>query len=197
MKTANKLRSAIIKTTSLTVLAGSLTLLSACSGHTLKIQNDFKETPEISRSNMSNAIGCMSTALRKSDSNNAYVFLVRDINDGTVKEGPYQDSPLSDAGRIQMLNILSDHLNPQVGLVTDNFPLMFSQTGKEDSGLNRFGLPAPQNLDVFMSAYHGIIQNARQSKGLSAASNIIPLVVSGSFTRFDSDNLSQEGMGKT
>jgi hypothetical protein len=138
----------------------------------------------------------MASALQKEGSDNAYVFLVRDVSDGTVKEGPYQDSPLSDAGRVQLINVLSEHLYPYVGLVTDNFPLMFTQMGKEDVGLNRFGLPAPENLNVFMSAYEGIIENARQSHGMPPAGNIIPLIVTGSFTRFDTDNIAQEGMGQ-
>ena len=44
--------------------------------------------------------------------------------------------------------------------------------------------------------YNDIIQNARQSKGLAPANNIVPLIVSGSFTRFDTDNITQEGMGQ-
>lgn len=196
MKTANKRLATAIKTALLATVLGGTAILSGCSSNTLRITSDFKNTPEVSRTNMSDAIGCMASELQQGNSANAYVFLVRDVTDGTVKEGPYQDSPLSDAGRIQLMNVLSEHLFPHVGLVTDNFPMMFTQLGKEDVGLNRFGLPAPENLDVFMSAYNGIIQNARQSRGVDPASNIVPLVVSGSFTRFDTDNIAQEGTGQ-
>jgi len=138
----------------------------------------------------------MGNTLQKGHSSNAFIFLVRNINDGTVKDSVYQDGPLSDAGRIQMINVLSDHLNPKVGLVTDTFPLMFTQTGKERLGLNRFGLPSLENQQVFMQSYTGIIQNARKLQGITPASNIVPLIVSGSFTRFDSDNLVQKGTGQ-
>lgn len=160
------------------------------------IAHELTETPEVSRSNMTNAIGCMGGTLKKSGSNNAYIFLIRAINDGTVKDSVYQDSPLSDAGRIQLMNVLSEHLNPHVGLVVDTFPLMFSQTGKEKLGLNRFGLPSVENQQAFMQSYTGIIQNARQAKRLPLATNIVPLIISGSFTRFDSDNIVQTGSGQ-
>lgn len=197
MKTANKLLTRLkAKTAFSLAIAVSLATMSGCSSNQLVIKQDFKETPKVSRTNMSNAIACMGQALQKGNSNNAYVFLVRDVNDGTVKDGPYQDGPLSDAGRVQLLNVLSEHLQPHVGLVTDTFPMMFSQLGKEGLGLNRFGLPASENLNVFMSSYKGIIQNARRHKKLSPASNVVPLIVSGSFTRFDSDNLIQKGSGQ-
>lgn len=196
MKSVNNNIALSVKKFCLVSFITSLSLIGGCSSNTVKITQDFKNTPEVSQTNMSGAIGCMAAELKHGQTNNAYIFLVRDITDGTVKEGPYQDSPLSDAGRIQLMNVLSEHLYPQVGVVTDNFPLMFTQLGKEDVGLNRFGLPAPENLDVFMSAYNDIIQNARQSKGLAPANNIVPLIVSGSFTRFDTDNITQEGMGQ-
>lgn len=173
----------------------SLLLLSSCSSNITKISKELKDTPDVSRSNMTDAISCMGSALQKGSSDNAYIFLIRNMNDGTVKDSVYQDSPLSDAGRIQMMNVLSEHLNPHVGLVTDTFPLMFSQTGKESLGLNRFGLPSLENQQAFMQSYTGIIQNARRAKNITAATNIVPLIVSGSFTRFDSDNIAQNGYG--
>jgi len=180
------------------VLIASLATLalSGCSTNTLKIAKEFKETPKVSHSNMTDAIACMGGALKKDRSDNAYIFLIRNLNDGTVKDSAYQDSPLSDAGRIQLMNVLSEHLTPNVGLVTDTFPLMFSQTGKEKIGLNRFGLPSPENQQAFMRSYTGIIQNARRAKKHSPATNIVPLIVSGSFTRFDTDNLTQRGSGQ-
>jgi len=199
LTTANKPLAAVTQTPvgRATLAAfGLLALLSGCSSTDIRIARDFRETPEISRTNMTGAIDCMASALQTNGSDNAYVFMVREVNDGTVKDSPLQDGPLSDAGRIQLMNVLSDHLYPYVGLVTDTFPPMFTTLPKEDVGLNRFGLPAPGNLQVFLAAYSGIIQNARRAKNLPPARNIIPLVVHGSFTRFDTDNLAQEGSGQ-
>jgi hypothetical protein len=178
------------------MLASSLGTLSGCSSTMSNISTKFAETPDVSQSNMTDAISCMGGALKKGQTSSAYVFLVRDINDGTIKNSVYQDSPLADAGRIQMMNVLSEHLQPQVGLVTDTFPLMFSQTNKETVGLNRFGLPSVENQRAFMQSYIGIIQGARQAKKIAPAQHIIPLIVSGSFTRFDKDNLFQKGSGQ-
>ena len=197
MINANKMQllPATVKSKLGIVFVSGLAMLSGCASNTLEISSNLRKTPEISRSNMSSSIACMASALQKGNSQSAYIFLVRDINDGTVKEGPYQDSPLSDAGRIQLINVLSEHLYPHVGLVTDNFPTMFTQIGKEDVGLNRFGMPSPENLNVFISAYSGVIQNARNSRGLPTTNSITPLIVSGAFTRFDTDNIAQEGVG--
>ena len=177
-------------------LAVSTLTLSACSSNKLTIAKSYKNSPEVTQNNMTDAISCMGRTLKKGHSSNAFIFLVRNINDGTVKDSVYQDGPLSDAGRIQMINVLSDHLNPQVGLVTDTFPLMFTQTGKERLGLNRFGLPSLENQQAFMQSYSGIIQNARKTQKIAPANNIVPLLISGSFTRFDTDNLVQKGTGQ-
>lgn len=197
MQTANK------KSTSLKIkpflfsiiLATSVVALSACSSNRLKITKNFKESPDASRTGMTDAIGCMGKTLKKENSNTAYIFMVRDIIDGTITNRTYQNSPLSDAGRIQMINVLSDHVYPQIGLVTDRFPTTFSQTVNETVGLNRFGLPSLKNQQAFMMSYASIIQNSRKGKGLPPASNIVPLVITGAFTRFDSDNIKQKGSG--
>lgn len=162
----------------------------------MKISTNLKNTPNLTTSNMTDAIACMGSSIKKSPTKNAYLFMVRDVNDGTVKDSVYQDSPLADSGRIQLQNVLSEHLNTPAGLVMDNFPLIFSQLGKEGLGLNRFGLPSSDNLNIFLSSYQGIIQGARKAKGLPNATGIIPLVISGSFTRYDSDNLVQSGSGR-
>lgn len=198
MKNVNKVLPQVAKKglMSVSLAVGLAVMVSGCSMNTLKISKDFKEVPEVTRNNMTDAVSCMGSALKKGNSNSAYIFMVRDVKDGTVKDSVYQDGPLADAGRVQLMNVLSEHLYPHVGLVADNFPMMFSQVGKEAVGLNRFGLPSPQNMGIFMSSYSGIIQNARKAKRLNPARNVIPLVISGSFTRFDSDNLVQSGSGQ-
>jgi hypothetical protein len=176
-------------------LTSTLLLLSACSSNTLKIATKFKESPKVSRTGMSNAISCMGNTLKKGISDTAYIFMVRDIIDGTIKNSIYQDGPLSDSGRIQMTNVLSDHLNPQVGLVMDTFPAIFSRTGNEKMGLNRLGLPSAKNQQAFIMNYANIIQHNRRAKQLAPAKHIVPLIISGSFTRYDSDNIKQDGSG--
>ncbi len=185
-----------MKTVSKLLILLSLSRLTACSNNTVRISKTLTETPELTRTNMTDAIGYMGGALKKHSENNAYLFLVRNIKDGTVKDSVYQDSPLADSGRIQLINVLSGHLYPHAGLVMDQFPLMFSPMSKEGLGLNRFGLPSRSNITVFMANYNGIIQGARKAKQLPLASNVVPHVISGAFTRFDSDNLFQAGSGQ-
>lgn len=170
-------------------------LLSGCaSEYRTKISTDFKEKPKVSQTNMSCAIACMANTLQGSKPTSAYVLLVRDVKDGTVKDSDLTDGPLSDAGRIMLLNTLSEHIFPHAGLVPDTFPFIYVANGREDVGLNRFGLPSPENMQQFLAIYEPIIQKARKKKNMPPASNIVPLVVSAQFSRFDADNAVQEGM---
>lgn len=155
----------------------------------------LEETPEVSKTNMSDTLSCMGHRIKYLKSNQAFVFMIRDMIDGTIKKGPYQNSPLSDAGRIQLLNVLSNQLHPHVGLVTDNFPLMFKPLAKESLGLNRLGQVSKKNMSQFVTSYGQLINASRKRKNLKPLRGIVPLVVAGSFTRFDTDNIFQEGSG--
>lgn len=173
----------------------TLALLSGCaSEYRTRVTTDFKEIPKVSQTNMSGAIACMATTLQHGDTASAYILLVRDVKDGTVKDSDLTDGPLSDAGRIMLLNTLSEHLYPHAGLVPDTFPFIYLATGREDVGLNRFGLPSPENLQQFLAIYEPIIQTARRQRNLPPVGNIVPLVISAQFSRFDSDNAAQDGI---
>ena len=80
------------------ILVPVLFSISACSSNTLKISKLFRESPEVSRTGMTDTISCMGKTLKKGHSNTAYIFMVRDIIDGTITNRTYQNSPLSDAG---------------------------------------------------------------------------------------------------
>lgn len=191
MKTANN-NSRSRGKTGLTLALLSLAL-SACSNSTTKIEPVLEATPTPSRTNISAAVQCMGQKLADSTSSRSYVFLVRDLPDGTVKDGPYQNGAMSDAGRTQFVNTLSEQIHPHIGLVTDKYPSIFSPLTKEDVGLNRFGLPSAKNVQTFEAIFRGVIDASRNAKQLPPANSIIPLVVDGAFTRMDSDNYYQKG----
>ena len=170
-----------------------LVSLSGCSSSTSHISPTIKATPTVSRSNISSAVECMGERLSNANTARAYIFLIRDLPDGTVKQGPYQNGPMSDAGRIQFINTLSENIHPHLGLVTDKYPSIFKHLSKEEIGLNRFGLPSANNVKSFVSIFRGIIDVARKNKKMPLARSIIPLVVDGSFTRMDGDNFYQQG----
>lgn len=178
------------------LVVGLAGLLAGCaSEYRTKVATDFKEKPKVSQNNLSGTIACMASTLQKSKPSTAYIFLVREVRDGTVKDSDLVDGPLSDAGRIMLLNTLSEHLYPHAGLVPDNFPYAYLVNGREDVGLNRFGLPSPANIEQFVAIYQPIIQRARAQKKLPPVSSVVPLVISAQFSRFDADNAAQDGMG--
>lgn len=193
MKTANN-KKYIGAKIRLTIISLGLLALTGCGAYSVtRIEPVLKQTPTPSRTNITQGLQCMSNTLATSSSSRAYIFMVRDLPDGTVKEGPYQNGPMSDAGRTQFVNTLSEQLHPHIGLVTDKYPAIFEQANKENIGLNRFGLPSSKNVQAFTSIFKGIIDASRSHYSLPPANSIIPLVVDGSFTRMDSDNFYQEG----
>lgn len=181
----------------LRILLCSAILLSGCSKHNLQMAKKFEKTPELTETNMSKALQCINGILKYTPAKTPYVFLVRDVVDGTIREdASFVNGPLSDAGRMQLINILSDNTYPHLGLVTDHFPMMFKTLNKENVGINRYGLPTSENMNTFLGFFAQIINNARERKRFLPASKVMPLVISGSFTRLDNDSLYQSGSGQ-
>lgn len=143
---------------------------------------------------MTSTVACMASTIKNNYSPNSYIFLVRDVKDGTVKDNALSDGPLADSGRIQLIHMLSEHIAAHSGLVPDSFPLMFNLAVNEEIGLDRFGVISQKNLDKFVSIYEPIIQSTRDKSGIGPTNSIIPLIISASFTRFDADNIVQDGI---
>ncbi len=157
---------------------------SSVSKHSL--QDDFQASPVKTQTKLTLALKCLGKQLSMSlDNPAAYVFLVRDIIDGTVN-AVYSDGPLADSGRAQLISILSAHTKPGYGLVTDQFPVMLSPTAGETIGLNRFGLPSNDNIALYVSMSTTIANTNRRSLGMTPISTITPLIIDGAFTRYDS-----------
>jgi hypothetical protein len=179
------------------ILLCSAILLSGCSKHNLQMAKEFEQIPEPTETNMSKALQCVNGILKDAPAKIPYVFLVRDVVDGTIREdASFVNGPLSDAGRMQLINILSDNTYPHLGLVIDHFPMMFKALNNETVGINRYGLPTSQNMNTFLNFFAQIINNARNRKKLPPSSKLMPLVISGSFTRLDNDSLFQSGWGQ-
>ena len=160
------------------------------------LDTEFDSTPVKSKTKMSIALQCMSTQLKQNTTNpSAYVFMVRDIIDGTIKQNNFSDGPLSDSGRIQMISTLSAHTNPSYGLVTDQFPLMFKPIISETIGLDRFGFPSEENLNNFYPKLMAVANESRASRGMESVMEVTPLIIDGAFTRNDSSHLRSKGYG--
>ena len=125
----------------------------------------------------------------------AYLFMVRDIIDGTIKHNNYSDGPMSDSGRIQMISTLSAHTSPSYGLVIDHFPLIFKPVINETVGLDRFGFPSQENLNGFYPKYTAVANANRASRGMASVGAITPLIIDGAFTRNDSSHIRSKGYG--
>lgn len=179
------------------ISASVAVLVTGCSTTSrYTLDTEFDSAPVKSTTKMSVALQCMNTQLEQNKTNpSAYVFMVRDIIDGTIKHNNYSDGPLSDSGRIQMISTLSAHTNPSYGLVTDQFPLMFKPVINEVIGLDRFGFPSQENLNNFYPKLTAVANANRASRGMELVDAVTPLVIDGAFTRNDSSHLRSKGYG--
>ncbi|GHA04973.1 hypothetical protein GCM10008090_13120 [Arenicella chitinivorans] len=181
------------------VISGAAALvMSGCSTVSrYTLDTDFDAAPEKSKTKMSEALQCLRQELDNNLVNpSAYVFMVRDIIDGTIKHNNYSDGPLSDSGRIQMISTLSAHTHPSYGIVIDQFPLMFQPIISEQVGLDRFGFPSQSNLSSFLPRITSVANTNRNARGMNDVSEVTPLIIDGAFTRNDSSHQRSKGYGQ-
>ena len=161
-----------------------------------KLDAEFDSSPVKTRTKLTEALQCLGGQLENNRQNpGAYAFMVRDIIDGTVKNLNSADGPLSDAGRIQMVSILTAHTKPSYGMVLDAFPTMLRPVINENIGLNRFGLPLPDDLSTFVANLTRSANMSRQIKGMPTVDSVMPLIIDGAFTRYDSSHIRSKGYG--
>jgi len=182
----------------LLISASVALVMTGCSTvNRYTLDTEFDSAPIKSKTKMSQALQCLRTELDKNLINpSAYVFMVRDIIDGTIKHNNYSDGPLSDSGRVQMISTLSAHTNPSYGLVIDQFPLMFKPIISEQVGLDRFGFPSQSNLENFLPRLTSVANTNRSQRGMQAIDSVTPLIIDGAFTRNDSSHRRSKGYGQ-
>ena len=183
-----------------TAVAVAVVLAVALAGCTsvsrYKLDAEFDSSPVKTRTKLTEALQCLGGQLENNRQNpGAYAFMVRDIIDGTVKNLNSADGPLSDAGRIQMVSILTAHTKPSYGMVLDAFPTMLRPVINENIGLNRFGLPLPDDLSTFVANLTRSANMSRRLKGMPTVDSVMPLIIDGAFTRYDSSHIRSKGYG--
>ena len=178
------------------VLALAVALAGCTSVSRYKLDAEFDSSPVKTRTKLTEALQCLGGQLENNRQNpGAYAFMVRDIIDGTVKNLNSADGPLSDAGRIQMVSILTAHTKPSYGMVLDAFPTMLRPVINENIGLNRFGLPLPDDLSTFVANLTRSANMSRRLKGMPTVDSVMPLIIDGAFTRYDSSHIRSKGYG--
>ena len=178
------------------VLVLALALAGCTSVSRYKLDAEFDSSPVKTRTKLTEALQCLGGQLENNRQNpGAYAFMVRDIIDGTVKNLNSADGPLSDAGRIQMVSILTAHTKPSYGMVLDAFPTMLRPVINENIGLNRFGLPLPDDLSTFVANLTRSANMSRRLKGMPTVDSVMPLIIDGAFTRYDSSHIRSKGYG--
>ena len=180
------------------VVASTVAILSGCgtvSRYTL--DTEFDSTPIKTSTKLTDALQCLGGQLQSNLNHpGAFVFMVRSITDGTVKQSDYSDGPLADAGRLQLISILSAHTKPSYGVVLDEFPFMLRSVVNEQIGLNRFGVPSQENMSAFVSQLTQYTNLNRQANGMPLVTEVMPLTIEGAFTRYDSSRTRSKGYGQ-
>jgi hypothetical protein len=160
------------------------------------LDTDFDSAPIKSKTKMSIALQCMNLQLEQATVNpSAYVFMVRDIIDGTIKNNNYPDGPTSDSGRSQMISTLSAHTSPSYGLVVDRFPSMFKTVVNQTVGLDPFVFTSQKNLANLYPKLTAVANANRLSRGMLNLGAITPLIIDGAFARNDRSHKRSKGYG--
>ncbi|EPJ54437.1 MAG: hypothetical protein OFPI_06840 [Osedax symbiont Rs2] len=170
--------------------------LIGCSSNQIAFQN-VSSVPVKTTTSLSNVFACTQEKIANHNQNIAYIIIVRDMVDGTVRERSTTDGPLADAGVHQLKGALVSLLNSEKAIVVDTQPSMFSKYSRGSSGLNKFGLPESQAQVAYKESMLNFVNAIRTGKGIRTAQSIVVLTVSGAFTRIDSSNLSNDGYGLT
>lgn len=171
-------------------------VLGGCSSSDYTVKKMTDAYPRKSETKMDQALGCMRDMLQKEpEKNPAYVFMVREITDGTVKKQGYSEGPMADAGRVQMISTLSANTKPSYAVITDRLPMMFSALGNENVSLNRFGLPERNNMAAFLLQLLNYVNANRTQADLPKLNTVMPLIIDGAFTRLDEGTTGSTGYG--
>lgn len=173
-------------------IAGMLTL-SACSS-TIVEYNNVVAKPTVTETSMASVMNCSAKFLKNYESNVAYVLLVRDVVDGTIRKVSSLDGPLADAGAYQLKSSLNALMPTENGLVIDQYPLMF-KTFYGRSRSDNFGTPSKQNLQLYREQMLRVINARRSRKGLKPVNTLALIALDGSFTRLDGSPFGSHGFG--
>ena len=173
-----------------------LCVLGGCSSTELAFQN-VSSVPIKTTTSLSNVLSCTKEKIATHNQNIAYLIIVREMVDGTVRERSTSDGPLGDAGVHQLQGALVSLLNSEKAIVVDNQPSMFSKYNRGSTGLNKFGVPENTAQVAYKESMLNYVNAIRTGKGIRTAKSIVILTVSGAFTRIDSANLSNDGYGLT
>lgn len=185
--------------------------LSACTSfQTEKTFTAVADTPVVSTNSLSKKFACYQDKLKDNylfphQKEASIGFYVHNIADGTVPEG--QDSPLSDAGRLQMLSSLGKlfRFHKQV-MVSYHFPRNLANPTpttdiSEYDGVNGQGFLSTKAFQAFRVAQVNFINSRRQTSPLfkehKADENQSAIyIIDGAFSRNDSDDGAiSDGLG--
>ncbi len=183
------------------IIVALFATLSACANNSSYVFDKYLDfSPIKSKTKLTSALQCISDQLQlaKPRAPNTFVFMVRNINGGITGDRHYSDEQLSDAGRMQLINILSAHTKPAFGVVLDEYPPIFKATRDEStldkqSGLDRYSMPSPANMNEFITRLTRFSNNNRAANGLPAVNSVMPLSIDGTFTRYDNSSAHAKG----
>ncbi|MCJ8339910.1 MAG: hypothetical protein MJK10_15695 [Pseudomonadales bacterium] len=170
--------------------------IEGCSNTQVAFQN-VSSVPVKSTTSLSNVLACTKEKIATHNQNTAYLIIVREMVDGTVRERSTSDGPLGDAGVHQLQGALVSLLTTEKAIIVDNQPSMFSKYNRGSIGLNKFGVPKNGAQLAYKESMLNYVNAIRTGKGIRSAESIVILTVSGAFTRIDSANLANDGYGLT
>lgn len=169
--------------------------LCSCSKSKLPIDESNSENyTKTRKTNLSRALSCAGERLHTFYIKEGFIFIVKDVVDGTVRERSFVDGALSDAGRIELINSIYSMVDVFKGVVADTIP-PFIVGERVPQALTIHGGVNEQMLLGYMAKLKDVTNKRRELYGMNALDTLSPIIVEAMFTRLDSEPLYRNGMG--
>ncbi len=170
-------------------------MLSGCYSHYRVTSTILKEKPKPTATSLTQTLNCVCRQIKKTISDTAYIIVVDDFVDGTVRPESYNDGIMADAGRNQFCNIIFESLPIHSAIVLNRVPPLFGNTSGSKTGLNEYGVIPDKKWIEFSQYYLREINLRRRALNLPKATSTIVFRIEGIFSAFDDDNYKSLGYG--
>lgn len=163
-------------------------VLTSCSQTTLEMDDtNFKNLPKVRKTNLSAALSCATKKMKVVYLKKGFIYILSNVEDGTVRPKSYQDGLLSDTGKIELTNSLLRVVNSTQGIILNRIPPMM------DSNMSPYGGTNFQKIQIMELEYKNLINGVRGEVKLPPLDKLSSLVVDAVFTRNDSEPIYKNG----
>ncbi|MCI5195825.1 MAG: hypothetical protein D3919_06250 [Candidatus Electrothrix sp. AW5] len=153
------------------------------------------EKPKRSVTNLTETLKCFGTKGKDANYDTAFIIVIDDIYDGTVRDKSLNDGKLSDAGKQQLANVLYEYLPKDIAIILHNTPDFMRVENGSTTGVNEYGVVSKRKASMFQDFYLTEINKRREKLNKKRLTDGLVIYISGVFSSFDGDEFASTGKG--